>query len=388
MPAPVVLFYVQHLLGTGHLRRVVLLAQAMAARGLVVELVSGGLPVADLDYSGMRLHQLPPLAARDARFSALVDAAGREPDAAYLARRREQLLALFHALRPAALITESFPFGRRQLRFELLPLLAAVAAARPRPLLAASIRDVQQARKPQRIAETLALVREHYDYVLVHGDPAFLPLEASFPAAAELGERLIYTGLVASPAPAAAPGGVGAGAVLVSAGGGAVGLRLYRTALAAHALTQARQRPWRLLVGHNLNAATFAELRANAPAGVSVERARPDFPQLLARCALSVSQAGYNTVMDLLRAGTRAVLVPFQGSGETEQVLRAARLQALGLARVVEETQLSPATLAAAVDAALTTPQVPAPALALDGAERSAALLASWLGVSAPEGVI
>ena len=40
--------YVQHLLGIGHLKRAVILAQATVAAGLEVTLASGGLPVADL----------------------------------------------------------------------------------------------------------------------------------------------------------------------------------------------------------------------------------------------------------------------------------------------------------------------------------------------------
>ena len=41
-------FYVQHLLGIGHLKRAVTIARSMAAAGLEVTLASGGLPVADL----------------------------------------------------------------------------------------------------------------------------------------------------------------------------------------------------------------------------------------------------------------------------------------------------------------------------------------------------
>jgi hypothetical protein len=38
---------------------------------------------------------------------------------------------------------------------------------------------------------------------------------------------------------------------------------------------------------------------------VIVERARADFPALLARATVSVSQAGYNTALDVLRSGAR-----------------------------------------------------------------------------------
>jgi predicted glycosyltransferase len=64
-----VLFYVQHLLGIGHLKRAATLARACAAAGLDVTVVSGGEPMAVLDRTGFDLVQLPPCARPTARFS-------------------------------------------------------------------------------------------------------------------------------------------------------------------------------------------------------------------------------------------------------------------------------------------------------------------------------
>ncbi len=88
--------------------------------------------------------------------------------------------------------------------------------------------------------------------------------------------------------------------------------------------------------------------------GIIVERWRADLPALFRNCAVSVSQAGYNTVMDLLRARARAVLVPFAEGGETEQTLRARALAARGLVVSVDGATLSPKILADAIDKALT----------------------------------
>jgi Predicted glycosyl transferase len=62
---------------------------------------------------------------------------------------------LLAAEAPQVLITEQFPFGRTQLRFELVPLIEAARAMRPRPLIVSSVRDVvRRSASPQRIAET------------------------------------------------------------------------------------------------------------------------------------------------------------------------------------------------------------------------------------------
>jgi predicted glycosyltransferase len=137
-----VLFHVQHLLGSGHLRRAAAIAAALAEAGFDVELVSGGFPVRDLDCGAARLTQLPPARAADERFKTLVDEYGRPIDEAWRQARREALLARFAAVAPDVVITELFPLGRRVLRFELVPLLEAAHGRARRPLVLASVRDV------------------------------------------------------------------------------------------------------------------------------------------------------------------------------------------------------------------------------------------------------
>ncbi len=158
---------------------------------------------------------------------------------------------------------------------------------------------------------------------------------------------------VRSAGSAAADDGAGADEVLVSAGGGAVGGALLATALAARRLGCLAELGWRLLTGPNLPAAQFAALSAGLPDGVVVERYRPDFPQMLRRCRVSVSQAGYNTVLDILAARAAAVLVPFADMRETEQTLRAERLAARGVVEIVAPDALSPERLAEAIERAV-----------------------------------
>ena len=348
---PVVLFYVQHLLGIGHLRRAALIARAIQAAGLELRFVSGGAPAGEIDIGAGELIQLPPAVSADVHFSAILDEDGRPIDDVWRDRRRRLLLAAFEAERPDLVLVEMFPFGRRQFAFELLPLLEA-AKARGLPT-AVSLRDILVAKsKPERIAETVAVVRRLVDRVLVHGDPRLVGLEATFAGAAEIADRLVYTGYVAEAAPPGTGPGTPAGGaaegaeILVSAGGGAVGGPLLRAALAARPATSLAHSPWRLIAGPNLPAAEFAELQGTAPAGVTVERFRSDFPALLARSRLSLSQAGYNTVMDILAVGARALVLPFAEGAESEQSLRARLLAERGLLSLLEPP-IDPARLAA-----------------------------------------
>ena len=106
-----------------------------------------------------------------------------------------------------------------------------------------------------------------------------------------------------------------------------------------------------------------------------MERTRNDFQALLKAAALSISQAGYNTVLDVVSTRVRAVLVPFAAQGETEQTVRAERMAAAGLAQIVREDGMTPERLAAAVDTAWAAPR-PDVNIGVAGAGESARIIA------------
>jgi len=349
---PRVLFYVQHLLGIGHLRRAAILARALTKRGMATTLVSGGRSLPDLDVGGARFVQLPPVRAADATFKTLLDENDRVIDDQWRRQRARRLLGALAEAQPDSVILEMYPFGRRQMRFELGPLIQEIELMQPRPLLLSSVRDVLVDKKdPRRAAEIAELVERDFDAVLVHGDPRVLRFDESFSAAARIQEKLRYTGYVV--APLAAPRDPRSGEVVVSAGGGAVGGRLIEAAMAARKLTTLSRQTWRIVTGDNLDKAAFDFFRNWAPTGIVVERWRNDLARLLPNADLAISQAGYNTVMEILSAGVPAVVVPFADAGENEQTRRAERLAELGLLTVVPAAAVGGETLAEGVAAAL-----------------------------------
>lgn len=373
-----VMMYVQHLLGVGHLKRAALIADAMVDAGLTVAVVLGGPDVPGVRFDRCARINLPPVRAADETFKVLLDEDGMPIDDDWRERRIARLLTEFEALRPDALILELFPFGRLQFRFELLPLLEAARVAEPRPRILSSVRDALVRKSdPARNARSIRLAQTWFDRVLVHGDPRLYPLTATLPDAATIADKLVYTGYVVETNRTSwgdMPSQL-AGDIVVSVGGGAVGEPLLRTALAARPLTTVGDKVWRLITGPNLSNAVFDDLKWNAPPGVVVERWRNDLPRLLREARLSISQGGYNTIMDILQAGVRAVVVPFAAGDETEQTFRARALADRGVLTLLEADQLSPQALAAVVDAALQ--QTPT-ALAIDtnGAANTARIVA------------
>jgi len=376
-----IMFYVQHLLGVGHLERALRLTRHLQDAGMAVTLVSGGMPYPHAGTHGANMIQLAPVRTADAEFSGLLEHTGKPIDDAWREQRKMALLQAFTDCVPDALIIEMFPFGRRQFSFELLPLLQAAQACKPAPLIVSSVRDILiPSDKPGRTQEVIARAQDYFDLILVHGDANFIRLEESYPAAAQLREKIIYTGYVTAATLHADAGLAGKDEVTISAGGGAVGETLLTAAIQARALsTQAGNKVWRLLIGGNAPDGQLQALQNNAPEGVVVETARPDFPQMLLNCACSVSQGGYNTVMDILQARaisqTPAVIVPFATAREQEQTLRSQALARTGLVVVLPAKNLSPASLAAAIDQALTQKNMQLPLPDLNGGPATARLL-------------
>ncbi len=371
--------YVQHLLGIGHLRRVAALASALADAGADVLVLSGGVKVDGVDFGQARITQLPPCLAADSVFSALLDENGRSIDSAWKDRRRELLLKETGAFKPDALVIEMYPFGRRQFRFELLPLL--YWAQNAKLLVVSSVRDILVDKgRDDRVLEAADLVRRYFDLVLVHGDPRLVPFERTFPRAGAIAGKLHYTGYVVEKPSVAGAADRSNGEVLVSAGGGAVGGPLFKLALAARRLSALKERRWRFVAGRNLPEADFALLEeaARIDPGIAVDRFRADFASLLAACHVSLSQGGYNTVMELLALRTPAVIVPFADGQESEQALRATLLAERGALDVLGGDGLDPALLAATL-----TRRARGGALAmdldLDGARHSANIILAEL---------
>ncbi len=69
---------------------------------------------------------------------------------------------------PDVVIIEAFPFGRRQMRFELLRAARCHCRSQTQAETLHLVRDIlQQQKKPGRDEETVALLRDHFDGVLV-----------------------------------------------------------------------------------------------------------------------------------------------------------------------------------------------------------------------------
>ena len=370
---PVLLFYCQHSLGMGHLVRALTLAESLAKRFQVVFLNGGRFPNHTVAPLGVEVINLPPIGM--AEDNSIYSQDPQYSLAEAQSNRRQMILSAFADYRPQAILIELFPFGRKKFAGELLPLLKAVRRSENHPLVMCSLRDIMvNARKDQVRHDNRArwLIDRYFDGILVHSDPQFASLDESFKPTKPLQKPVFYTGFVL-PRGEAKPKKIRQRQVVVSAGGGMVGAPLFQVAIKAQPILWAQLKlPMTLVAGPFLPEPDWQDLieKTQRSPGLTLLRHVPNMTELLSSHSVSVSQCGYNTVMDLLKSGISALVVPFSQGQEDEQGNRAQRLSNLGLLREVEASELDVERFVLEVRKSLTFKPNPS-ALALNGAARS-----------------
>jgi hypothetical protein len=276
-----VLFWVQHLLGSGHLKRAAILARAIGKRGLRVVIASGGTPAPWLLGDDLELVQLPPVRASDLSFASLLDEHDRPIDDRFRAPPRP----------PARVVPGAPPGGDRDrdasVRPARVPVRAAAAleaaAARPRPWRLCSVRDV--VRKPDPEGWCLDAAQAHAHSIASGRIPtALILLELTFPTPQRSGspgrDRLRDRSRCGAHrrGPGRGAGPAGAPGRRAIARGGARGAR-----------SDLPQRPWRLIAGGH-PPATRSRRSPSGCRGARFGAQRDNFPALLANSLLSVSR--------------------------------------------------------------------------------------------------
>ena len=358
---PRIAFYSHDTMGLGHVRRNLLLAEAVTRHdpSTTALLISGvhigaafGMP------PNVDCITLPALAK-----SGSEGAYGARHLAVPLTRvvhlRARTIHAALRSFDPDVLVVDNAPRGAVG---EAEPALAALKA-RGRTRFVLGLRDVldepEVVRREWQRAGYHEAIERYYDEVWVYGDPRVYDVarECAFPAGTA--RKIEYVGYLDrsrtparnSPQPTQFPRDF----ALCMTGGGQDGCAL----AVAFARAQSKALPRVLIGGPFLPDATqqsLCELAADQPDLQIVDFSR-DTTSLIARARRLVTMGGYNTVCESLASGVPTLIVPRE-SPRREQAIRAERLHALGLCDMLSLSQLS----ADAIRAWISTP-VPAPSV-------------------------
>ena len=386
---PRVIFYSHDGLGLGHLRRTLAIARALTCRvPKAALLLLTGLPaVSDFDLPPtLDFVRMPGFDKRQL-FAAHPD---KEPGApeSVLSVRKAIIAATIESFAPHLVVVDSTPAG---LAGELAPVLRRRHAGKPRPRFVLGLRDIvygpDQTRHEWERDDSFELLEHVYDRVLIYGSPEIFDPVREYRFSPGVAAKTVYTGYFRRPEqlrPAAEVrrevGATEAPLVVVSVGGGLDGAGLIEAFLHAMRRGLLPGVAASVVSGPHLpepESSRLADLAARLP-GVTFATFRNDLESHVAAADAVVTMGGYNSVWEAIGAGKRPIVVPRQ-SRLGEQMLRAERLAAHGLASVILPDDLTPTVLADAIAAELTRTVSPALTLDFDGLDRAGAALAEML---------
>jgi predicted glycosyltransferase len=349
-----VALYSHDTMGIGHMRRNLLIAQALSQSStpLSVLLIAGAREINAFGIpEGADCLSLPAL-----HKCGNGDYLPRHLDislAEMAALRGQSIAAALDAFAPDVLIVDKVPRGAVN---ELDPVLNALARkGHTRCVL--GLRDVlddpSTARREWKESRSDETIRAYYDAIWVYGDSSVFDTAAEYKFAPDVGAKISYTGYLDQRQRASLPGAVGSEfrvieeitgrLALCTVGGGQDGARLAETFART---TFPSDMTGVILTGPFMPAETRQRLERHAADNprLKILAFIPDSERLLKRADRVVAMGGYNTVCEALSFDKPTLIVP-RVHPRREQLIRAERLRDLGLLDVLHPSDLRPQTL-------------------------------------------
>lgn len=301
-----------------------------------------------------------------------------------IAVRSAVLTSTLTAFAPDLLIVDKLAAGAFG---ELLPALARLQA-RGGTRTVLGLRDVlddpESTRREWREQRVVDTIERWYDAIWIYGDPCVFDTVVEYDLPASLIERVAFTGYLANGRCATPAPPVGAPMVLGLVGGGQDGRQLAECFAGAGFPAGHRGV---LVTGPQMPDADLAPILelARRRDDLTVHEFVPGLSGWVAAAAAVVSMGGYNTVCELLAAGTPGLIVP-RVRPRTEQLIRARRLATHCALDCLHPAELSADRVSAwLVRAVSERPRRPRGHLDLDGLGRVPVLAAELLASPASE---
>ncbi|MEL6459324.1 MAG: glycosyltransferase [Cyanobacteria bacterium J06621_15] len=346
------LFYCQHILGMGHLVRSMEIVRGLMS-DFQVCFLNGGQIIKEFNIpDGIEVVNLPAIKT-DAEFKQLMPVDSNLSLAEIQEIRKNKLLQVADEFKPDVLMVELFPFGRGKFSFELIPLLEKLQASEKPVKIVSSLRDIVVTKTNQEKYENKVcrLMNQYFDMLLIHGDKNFVPLDESFSRVKDIQSQTKYTGYVVQK-PKLNPELTEEDKnvidsekplILVSVGGGRFGHELIDCVIASAEILEQK-------IPHQIQIFTgpFApeekvqawQKLAENKSNLRVNRYTRNLLSYMQKADLSISMSGYNTTLNVMTTGVRAMILPFKGNNDQEQRIRAGKLDSLGVVKMLDESDL------------------------------------------------
>src|SRR3989441_3732264 len=382
---PRIALYSHDTQGLGHIRRNLLVARALCARGEspVILLLSGVREAAAFSMPpGVDCVTLPSLGKGvDGRY---FPRSLNVPMADLIKVRSSGITAVLRSFDADVLVVDKVPKG---VFGELLPSLEMLGAGR-RARIVLGLREIldgaEAVRREWDEGDYTSAIRAYYHRIWVYGDRSVYDTVREYGFPEDIAQRVRFTGYlnpldVADPDSKAErwdfdallPEGGSRPLDLCLVGGGRDGLRL------AEAFVHAMKPGIGVVVtGPLMPAESRARLRALASQHprTHVLEFVTNPCLLLERADRVVAMAGYNTICEILAYRKPALLIP-RTEPRTEQLIRAARFAALGLTDMLHPSDLTPEAISAWLTAKAARRSAPEEVMDFSGVRRLRGLL-------------
>lgn len=370
-----VMFYCQHILGMGHLIRSIEIVKGLIP-DFQICFINGGKVIDQFEFPPEIEVINIPAVQTDSDFNQLRPVDDHLTIEEVEARRKNILLATCDRFKPDILIVELYPFGRRRFSFELIPLVEKAKSMGTK--IVSSVRDIVVTKQSQRRHEekVCRLINRYFDMLLIHGDPNFVKLNLSFSRIDDLNCPIHYTGYVVQPVTQPQKV-IQKPLILVSVGGGRFGHDLLEcVARTAPILKDKIPHQIQMFTGPFCPESVLNKLQTitSAQDNIRVDRYTTHLLDYMQQADLSIGMSGYNTTMNILSTGVKAMMMAFQGNNDQEQLTRLTKLDKLGRVKMIAPDDLIPEKFAKQTINYLQQNKTELP-LKLDGVERTAIYL-------------
>lgn len=318
---------------------------------------------------------------------------------AVAALRESIILSTINHFEPDLVLVDKAPGG---LNGEMIRALHCLKQERPETLLVFGMRDIEDdaetTRRDWMRDNIYPLLENVYDAILLYGARELFDPVTEYHLSPEIAQKMYSCGYVFGTGEQMVTAehlrqklGIRAERlVLVTAGGGADGFQIINTYLEMLA-KRPSPAPFHSLIvaGPQMAASEYKVLEqyaATVASAVTLKLFTPRLSSYLRIADLVITMGGYNTVMEILGNGRRSIIVP-RVRPRLEQLIRAERLAARNLVRMIHPDELTPARLQLEMDAALESGNLVDPSetgLHMDGAERASRILAELLHSRTP----
>ena len=339
-----VMFYCQHILGMGHLIRSVEIVKGLIP-DFQICFINGGQVIPEFEFPPeIEIINIPAVKT-DSEFNELRPVDDSLTMAELETIRTKMLLDICDRFEPDVLIIELFPFGRRRFSLELIPLIEHAKSMGAK--IVSSVRDIVVTKQNQQEHEekVCRLMNKYFDMLLIHGDPNFVKLNLSFSCVNDLKCPVHYTGYVVQPMPESPQLILDKPTILVSVGGGRFGHDLLEcVARTAPILKDLIPHQIQIFTGPFCPEPVFDKLQniTKKQDNIAVERYTTNLLDYMQQADLSIGMGGYNTTMNILSTGVKAMMMAFQGNNDKEQETRLQKLNSLERVKMIESEDLKP----------------------------------------------